>query len=110
MFLEVPEGVIGDVISVGCISAVAVSKSGDANYVALRECHEDVMERSKIIGVQRTPTRMAHVKFTCDGLAHYCTEPAGVDTQFATRFHKKTYKGPTDWKTWHFIGDLPLAD
>ena len=48
------------------------------------------------------------ITFTPLGLAHYAKICQGYDYGFQPMLQKRTYPDATDWKVWHFHGDLPL--
>ena len=85
---------------------------GNRPYVGLREIAEDALQRA-IIGSHEPVNKHTHmllrVHFTPHGLAHYCTCITSAEHWFSPLLTKKLFPGdPTDWRVWHFHGDLPL--
>ena len=85
------------------------------NHIGLRESKADAFERGKkifqhIADLENEVTFL-RITFTAAGLAYFTNKIAGPNENFASQFHKKVYfrDCETDWKTWHFVGDLPLS-
>ena len=78
--------------------------------IGLRETLVDAVERTtKISGPISKDTHVVlEITFTPLGLAHYAKIYQGCDYGFQPMLQKKTYRDATDWKAWHFHGDLPL--
>ena len=84
--------------------------AGGRSYSGLRELEVDAMERAQILcseQVHKGTHGLLRVKFTAQGLAHYCTSCCGVEVGYAPLLSKKVcWQDPMDWKVWHFLGDL----
>ena len=84
------------------------------HYVGLRENLVDAIQR---FGLRwHGAYVVVRVKFTAEGLAHYTCSSSGPTHSFASMLAKQTYWEAnwdaeiprTDYKVWHFNGDLPL--
>jgi hypothetical protein len=78
--------------------------------MGLRENLADAVERTtKIFGPMHKDTHgVLEITFTPLGLGHYGKICQGLDYRFQPMLQKSTYRDATDWKVWHFHGDLPL--
>ena len=78
--------------------------------IGLRENLADAVDRTtKIFGPMDKDTHVVlAITFTPLGLAHYGKICQGFDYMFQPMLQKSTYREETDWKVWHFHGDLPL--
>ena len=86
---------------------------GDCEYIGLREDIGAALARAALCSPE-TVTKATHlvvrVHFTPLGLAHYGIATAGAEHCFSPLLTKKLYPNdPTDWRVWHFHGDLPLG-
>jgi hypothetical protein len=94
---------------------------GDKWKIGLRENLADAVERAtKISGpikdgvsqavleISKESLVVLEITFTPLGLAHYTKMYTGPDYRFRPMLQKMSYRGDTDWKVWHFHGDLPL--
>ena len=77
---------------------------GDKPYIGLREGAEDAVERAEYF--TKDTHKILKITFTTAGIAHFATSTADAAHNFAPLLSKHTYKDATDWKAWHFIGDL----
>ena len=86
---------------------------GGHAYIGLRERAEDALERAchwTDKPVNKDTHLLLRVHFTAHGVAHYCTGTSSAEHSFSPVLTKKLFwKDPTDWKVWHFHGDLPLG-
>ena len=78
--------------------------------IGLRESLDDaVVREAQISGSVSKHTHLVlEITFTPLGLAHYAQICKGPDYSFQPVLQKMMYRGPQDWKVWHFHGDLPL--
>ena len=78
--------------------------------IGLCEYLVDAVERArKIYGLITKETHVVlEITFSPLGLAHYTKICLGPNYCFQPLLHKKSYRDDTDWKVWHFHGDLPL--
>ena len=77
---------------------------GDKPYIGLRERAEDAVERAEYF--TKDTHKILKIIFTTAGIAHFATSTADAAHNFAPLLSKHTYKDATDWKVWHYIGDL----
>jgi hypothetical protein len=83
------------------------------NYIGLREKVSDAVERrQKIWGCAVTDDthEVLKVTVTLEGVADLVLRASASEDHFASTLYKKPYyrDKDTDWKVWHYIGDLPL--
>ena len=78
--------------------------------IGLRENLTDAIERENIVGepVSKDTHVVLEITFTTLGVAQYTKLCQGPDYHFQPTLQKISYRGTTDWKVWHFHGDLPL--
>ena len=85
---------------------------GDRHYIGLRETVDAAMERAKRVffpaDVNKDTYVILRLSLSAEAVARFTTAPAGVEHQFASMLHKRTYCDETDWRVWHFCGDFPL--
>ena len=83
---------------------------GEKWKIGLRENLADAVERAtKISGpINKESHVVLEITFSPLGLAHYTRMYMGPDYRFQPMLQKMSYRGDTDWKVWHFHGDLPL--
>ena len=84
---------------------------GNRAYVGLREREADAFERASrhaASSVTKDTYALLKVRFSDLGVAHYVTSFGDASQHFASILSKKTFTDGTDWKVWHFYGDLPL--
>jgi hypothetical protein len=82
------------------------------NYVGLREIEADAVER-RATNWGETVTYETHevvkVTFTEVGLGRLTAQSCPGADFFTSRMYKKKFNcTETDWKTWHYVGNLPL--
>ena len=85
--------------------------AGGRNYIGLREKPEDALERASMLktdDVSKSTHALLEWRLSAAALAHFVTTCSGPENHFASMLNKKTFSGTTDWKVWHFLGDLPL--
>jgi hypothetical protein len=84
--------------------------TGSEHHIGLRENFADAVERTIwIFGSMNKDTHgVLEITFTPFGLAHYGKICQGFDYRFQPMLQKSMYRDATDWKVWHFHGDLPL--
>ena len=84
------------------------------NHIGLRESKRDAYDRATKIylhmGDLENQVAFLQITFTAAGLAYFTQQLAGPKENFASKFHKRVYysDSETDWKTWYFLGNLPL--
>jgi hypothetical protein len=107
--------VINKVDQPGCVLQKKLARrhvTAAKNYVGLRETEADAVQRREKSWTEKV-TCETHVllklTFTEVGLGRLTRQICpGVDF-FTSRMYKKTFTDPTtDWKIWHYVGDLPL--
>jgi hypothetical protein len=90
-----------------------------ANYIGLRETLADAVDRRlKIWGGEEIEpvTDDTHVglrvTITSHGVDELVRRISAPDDCFSSTLFKKKFPTDkkTDWKVWHFVGDLPLKD
>ena len=79
---------------------------GDKPYIGLRERAEDAVERAEYF--TKDTHKILKITFTTAGIAHFTTNTTGAAFHFASSLSKHIYNDDTDWKVWHYIGDLRL--
>jgi hypothetical protein len=85
------------------------------NYIGFRETVGDAVERRKQIWrgeVTDDTCEVLKVTVANEGVAYLVLRASAPEDHFASTLYKKPYYGDkiTDWKVWHYIGDLPLQD
>ena len=54
---------------------------------------------------------LLRICFTAAGLAEYATTVTTAQGNFKPKLYKNVYNdSATDWKVWHFVGELPLSE
>jgi hypothetical protein len=78
--------------------------------IGLRENLADAVERTtRTSGPINKDTHVVlEITFSPLGLSHYAKICKGPDYRFQPMLQKITYRDATDWKAWHFHGDLPM--
>ena len=79
--------------------------------IGLRENLSDAIEReSKCGGLVSKDTHIVlEIVFSPVGIAYYTTQCQGSIYDFQPTLRKMSYRrDTTDWKVWHFQGELPL--
>ena len=86
---------------------------GNRDYIGFRESVPGAMERaSKVFSgsaVNKSTFVVVKLSLSAEALARFTAASAGVDHQFASMLHRRTYPDDSDWKVWHFCGDFPLG-
>ena len=81
-------------------------------YIGLRETGDAAMDRAKrvffVTDVNKGTYVILKLSLSAEAVAHFTAASAGVEHQFASMLHKRTYYDGVDWKVWHFCGDFPL--
>ena len=103
-----------------CVRQCAVQRryvTPKMNYIGLRESVAGAVERRRKAWGEDEPepvTDDTHiglkVTVTREGVADLVLRISAPEDHFASTLSKKFYYGDkkTDWKVWHFVGDLPL--
>jgi hypothetical protein len=87
------------------------------NYIGLRESLAGAVERRRKAWGEVEPERITDethiglkVIVTREGVADLVLRISAPEDHFASTLSKKVYftDTKTDWKVWHFVGDLPL--
>ena len=85
---------------------------GGKPYIGLRETGDAAMERAKRVflpaDVNKDTYVILRLSLSAEAVARFTAAPAGVEHQFASMLHRRTYCDETDWGVWHFCGDFPL--
>ena len=85
---------------------------GAKPYIGLRETGDAAMERAKRVflpaDVNKDTYVILRLSLSAEAVARFTAAPAGVEHQFASMLHRRTYCDETDWGVWHFCGDFPL--
>ena len=81
-------------------------------YIGLRETGDAAMDRAKrvfsVTDVNKGTYVILKLSLSAEAVAHFTVTSAGVEHQFASMLHKRTYYDGVDGKVWHFCGDFPL--
>ena len=87
------------------------------NYIGLRESLSGAVERRRKAWSEKVPDPVTddtyiglRVTVTHEGVADLVLRISSPEDHFASTLSKKLYPSDkqTDWKVWHFVGDLPL--
>ena len=104
LYLAVPFGDIENIATAGCVPCTR-------GYIGLRESPAEALDRVRLatgVPADKDTHALLQIVFTCVGVAHFATTCAGLEQRYSPLLTKRTYRDDTDWKVWHFLGDLPL--
>jgi hypothetical protein len=78
--------------------------------IGLHEILADAVKHTTKISspINKDTHGVLEITFTPLGLAHYGKICQDFDYRFQPMLQKNAYRDATDWKVWHFHGDLPL--